>query len=133
MASYQNDTATKGEYMQVSNGNGTPPGGKSMKKWIIAGILVVVVGIVLIVTLRKPPGSSTQEAIAKSDLPMSHDGSLLLFDDLSECVLSVVEQNDAKYCSLCRCWRNGNFSSTAGNANRSCSAWHLMHAMTGCK
>lgn len=56
-----------------------------MKKWIIAGLLVVVVGVVLIVTLHKAaPGASTQEAMAQADLPVNSDGSLMLFDDLSE-------------------------------------------------
>lgn len=87
MASYQNDTATKGNYTPVSFGNGSSDGsgGKSMRKWIIAGVLVVLVGVVLIVTLHKPPGSSTQAAMAQADLPVNKDGSLMLFDDLSEC------------------------------------------------
>ena len=94
MTSYQNDTATKGAYTPVSNGNGLSGGasGKSMKKWIISGILVVVVGIVLIVTLHKSPGASTQAAMAHADLPINQDGSLMLFDDLSEYYF-VLNQN----------------------------------------
>jgi hypothetical protein len=88
MTSYQKDDG-KGSYTPIGigeNGNGHDDGssGKSMKKWIIAGITVVVVGIILIVTLHKPAGSSTAAAMEKADLPVSHDGKLMLFDDLSK-------------------------------------------------
>jgi hypothetical protein len=85
MTSYQKDDG-KGTYQPIDmgNGNGHAPAGTSMKKWIITGVLVVIVGIVSIVTLHKPPGSSTQAAMAQAALPVSDDGSLMLFDDLSE-------------------------------------------------
>ena len=89
MTSYQKEDG-KGSYTPIGigeNGNGHSDGssgGKSMKKWIIAGITVVIVGIILIVTLHKPAGASTAAAMEKADLPVSHDGKLMLFDDLSK-------------------------------------------------
>ena len=63
----------------------------AIKKWwsengkaIIAGLVVVVAGIVLVATLHKPAGKATQEAMSQADLPVSEDGSLMLFDDRSK-------------------------------------------------
>jgi hypothetical protein len=86
MASYQND-ANKGGYEPI-NSNGIHPTdkGKSTKKWIISGVVVVVVGVILAVAFHKPAGASTNAAMAKSGLPLNDDGSIMLFDKLSEFV-----------------------------------------------
>lgn len=93
MASYQND-ANKGGYEPI-NSNGIHPTdkGKSTKKWIISGVVVVVVGIILAVAFHKPAGASTNAAMAKSGLPLNDDGSIMLFDKLKR---FVMEDYDAK-------------------------------------
>ena len=86
--SYQKDDG-KGSYTPIDNGNGSnghssSPKSGSMKKWIIAGLVVVVAGIILVATLHKPAGKATEEAMSQADLPVSEDGSLMLFDDRSK-------------------------------------------------
>jgi hypothetical protein len=88
MSSYQKDDG-KGSYTPIdmgNNGNGHSSSGPkgNMKKWIIAGIVVVVVGIILVATLHKPAGKATADAMSQADLPLSDDGTLMLFDDLSK-------------------------------------------------
>jgi len=93
MTSYQNDKSS-GEYEPI-NGNGVHPSdksGKSSKKWLITGVVVVIVGFILAV-LYKPAGASTADAIKKSGLPLNADGSVMLFDKLKR---FVMEDYDAK-------------------------------------
>ena len=87
--SYQKDDG-KGSYTPIGNGNGSnghsnsSTGGKSRKYWIIAAVVVLVTGIVLVATLHKPTGKATEEAMSQADLPVSEDGSLMLFDERSK-------------------------------------------------
>ncbi|KAL3918607.1 MAG: hypothetical protein SGILL_004154 [Bacillariaceae sp.] len=91
--SYQKDDG-KGAYTPVNgNGHSASPKSGSMKKWIIAGLVVVVAGIVLVATLHKPAGKATEEAMSQADLPVSDDGSLMLFDDRKR---FLMEDYDAK-------------------------------------
>ena len=83
MSSYQKDTS-KGEYEPV-NGNGVHSESKeSSKKWLISGIIVVIIGVIVASALYKPAGASTEDAIRKSGLPLNEDGSVMLFDKLSK-------------------------------------------------
>jgi len=99
MASYQNDTS-KGEYEPINgkaNGNGihspsSDDRGKG-KKWVFAGVFLLIVGALLVGNHHKPAGASTKNAIKKSNLPLNEDGSVKLFDKLKRFVL---EDYDAK-------------------------------------
>jgi hypothetical protein len=92
MTSYQNDV-NKGGYQPI-NGDGIHPDiGKSRKKWMISGVIIVIVGVILAVTLHKPAGASTDAAMEKVGLPLNDDGSVMLFDDLKR---FVMEDYDAK-------------------------------------
>ena len=87
--SYQKGNgANSSEYEpMINNGSPSPSssGGGTWKKWIIGGIVVVLVGVIAVMTLHKPSASAnTQAAIAKAGLAVSDDGSLTLFDELSK-------------------------------------------------
>jgi hypothetical protein len=87
-SSYQKDKDNLGVYTPInSNGNGysdSPNNPKSsMKKWILGGVACIVVAVIAVIIFHKPAGKSTEEAMAKADLPVAEDGSLMLFDDLS--------------------------------------------------
>lgn len=84
MTSYQHDV-NKGGYEPI-NGDGIHPEvGKSKKKWMISGVIAVIVAVVLAVALRKPAaGASTKVAMDMIGLPIDEDGSIMLFDDLSK-------------------------------------------------
>ena len=87
--SYQKGNgANSSEYEPMIN-NGSPSGssgsGGTWKKWIIGGIVVVLVGVIAVMTLHKPSATGkTKAAIEKAGLSVSDDGSLTLFDDLSK-------------------------------------------------
>jgi hypothetical protein len=88
-SSYQKENNNLGVYTPInSNGNGYPDSSSnpksSMKKWIVGGVVCIVVAVIAVVIFHKPAGTSTEEAMAKADLPVSEDGSLMLFDDLSK-------------------------------------------------
>lgn len=84
--SYQKDNGDD-DYVPIngngSNGNSSSKSG-NMKKWIMGGVAAILIALVAVAVFHKPAGKSTQEAMAKADLPVSEDGSLMLFDDLSE-------------------------------------------------
>jgi hypothetical protein len=81
--SYQQDNG-KDDYVPI-NGNGHSAPKSNMKKWILGGVAAILVALVAVAIFHKPAGKSTKEAMAKADLPVSDDGTLMLFDDLSEC------------------------------------------------
>jgi len=93
MASYQQDTS-KGEYEPI-NGGVIHPSDKNAnsKKWWITGFILVIVGVIVVGTLNKPSGASTQNAMKKSDISLNKDGSVMLFDKLKR---FVMEDYDAK-------------------------------------
>jgi hypothetical protein len=88
-SSYQKDKDTLGVYTPInSNGNGYSDSSShpksSMKKWILGGVACIVVALIAVSIFHNPAGKSTKEAMVKADLPVGEDGSLMLFDDLSE-------------------------------------------------
>lgn len=93
MASYQKDTS-KGEYEPI-NGNAIQSSDKNAnsKKWLITGIILVIVGVMVVGALNKPSGASTQSVMMKSDISLNKDGSVMLFDKLKR---FVMEDYDAK-------------------------------------
>lgn len=70
-------------------------GGKR-KKWMIAGALLVIVGVVFVGGMHKKPTGPPpmlSEAVQKYDIPRNKDGSLKRFDQLKR---FVMEDFDAK-------------------------------------
>jgi len=94
MTSYQHDTS-KGLYTPIeSNGNGVSPSAETKsKKWLITGFIVVVLGAILFAGGHKPVGTSTEDAIKKSNLKLNEDGSIMLVDGMKR---FVMEDYDAK-------------------------------------
>jgi hypothetical protein len=83
--SYQKDNGDD-DYVPI-NGNGhssSPSKSGNMKKWILGGVAAILIALVAVAIFHKPAGKSTKDAMAKADLPVSEDGTLMLFDDLSE-------------------------------------------------
>jgi hypothetical protein len=80
-SSYQKDGnggGNGGGYEHIPNGNGSARG--SNKKWIVGAVLFAVLGAIGLKVTHKPPGASTDAAMAKADLPKSKNGKLKLFD-----------------------------------------------------
>ena len=69
----------KGEYTPIG---GSAPSGNGSKKWIIAVVVLALVGCIGYGTMHKP-GAATDKALAKADLPVSKTGKLKLFDENS--------------------------------------------------
>ncbi|KAG7360009.1 4-alpha-glucanotransferase [Nitzschia inconspicua] len=89
--SYQKDNGDA-DFVPI-NGNGHSAPRSNMKKWIFGGVAAIVVALVAVAIFHKPAGKSTKDAMAKADLPVSEDGTLMLFDDLKRFLL---EDYDAK-------------------------------------
>ena len=105
MTSYQNDSS-KGSYESI-NGSTVHPDSRKKNKWIYAGVVLAIAAISWGKSIHKPAGQSTQIAMKKSGLPINEDGSVMLFDKLSEWIDQRMKLNWISYswhvCNRAQC------------------------------